>query len=41
MILTEGDTWRRARRAFAPAFTPAYLKGLLPTFHAKALVMGG
>ncbi len=32
LLLTEGETWRRQRKALAPAFTPKAVETLLPHF---------
>lgn len=34
LLLTEGETWRRQRKAMAPAFTPKAVEALLPHFMA-------
>jgi cytochrome P450 len=34
LLLTEGETWRRQRKALAPAFTPKAVETLLPHFTA-------
>ncbi len=34
LLLTDGDTWRRQRKALAPAFTPKAVETLLPHFSA-------
>ena len=34
LLLSEGETWRRQRKALAPSFTPKAVEGLLPHFIA-------
>ena len=36
LLLTEGEVWRRQRKALAPAFTPKSVEALLPHFIAAA-----
>ena len=39
-MLTQGDTaWARSRKAFTPAFSPAFLKTLVPLFISRAQIM--
>lgn len=41
LLLSEGETWRRQRKALAPAFTPAAIGALLPHFTAAGAAMVG
>ena len=39
LLLSEGETWRRQRKALAPVFTPAAIGALLPHFTAAGAAM--
>ena len=39
LLLSEGETWRRQRKALAPVFTPAAVGALIPRFSAAGVAL--